>query len=295
MIPARDGSGYEPVRTAKARIEALNSNPATPGATPSPAAHSYERPVLGTPASSIQQPKATTPTSQSRATFRPSIDQDGEHTPEKSKDRAPLLGKNRRNSIRPTSIHDFPFVDHTGEGAPVAFDRPQMGLEGGMPASGRARSNSAMASIHPAESSRDAFRTSMQGSPAIESPEPNLSQFISNKGRPLSFYDLKEQAKKTKAESIANSARPSFNGRSSWRSTWDRDTAFSYGDMAAMAASKYYASPSDGEKPYGRDRESELLALRLPWTMWMNSDVKNHFVGKCSPIVTSRPRLINLL
>lgn len=276
---SRDGSGYEPVRNAKARLEALNSNPATPGGTPSPSAHPYDRPALGIPAPSIQQPKATTPTSQ-KTSFRPSIDQEGETTPEKkSQDRAPLLGNKRRGSIRPTSIQDFSFADYTDQGTSSAFDRQQMGLEGGMPMPGRARSNSAMASVHPAESSRDAFRTSIQGSPAIESPEPNLSQFISNKGRPLSFYDLKEQAKKTKAESIANSARPSYHGRSSWRSTWDKETAYSYGDMAAMAASRYYAPPSDGEKPYVRDRESELLALRLPWTMWMNSDVKNHFVA----------------
>ncbi|KAF2139037.1 uncharacterized protein K452DRAFT_233277 [Aplosporella prunicola CBS 121167] len=31
--------------------------------------------------------------------------------------------------------------------------------------------------------------------------------------------------------------------------------------------------------PNRRSREPELLPMRLPWTMWMNSEIKNHFVA----------------
>lgn len=286
MNPSKEGHIYETGRIGKTRVDALTFQPPTPSTTSVTATSAYERPPLGIPSSSTQS-KATTPGLQSRASFQAPYDQERDpFTEKRSQDnKAPLVGSNkRRTTCPPASIRDFSYSEYAGDdserdiqGTISSIERPalQGSFEGEV--AGRARSNSALTSHH-LEVNRDAWRTLTHGSTYVESsPEPNLSSFINQKGRALSFYDMKEQAKRVRAESIANSGRPTVQPRNSWRSTAD---TYTYGDVAE--AGRQYGAGDYGQRPPPRDRESELLALRLPWTMWMNSDIKNHFVGRCS-------------
>ncbi|OJD35153.1 mip family channel protein [Diplodia corticola] len=276
---SRDGSGYEPFRPSRGRFDGMSPLAGIPAA-PSPGGHAIERPTLGTPTPSSQQPKATTPGSQSRASFQTSYEHERDPSMDRrSQDRSSLLGNKRRSNVGPGSIKDYPFPDYSAdverEPMPGPSTLERSGTQTNFDANtmGRARSNSAFTSTLAAEAHRDTWRS--RGS---TSPEPNMSAFVSPNGRPLSIFDLKEQAKKAKAESIVNGVKPSAPPRDSWRSTYNT-AAYNYGDMADYAAARYFnaAAAGDGTRP--RDRDSELLAIRLPWTMWMNSDFKNHFVA----------------
>ncbi|KAL1634843.1 hypothetical protein SLS58_010526 [Diplodia intermedia] len=241
-----------------------------------------ERPTLGTPSPSILPPKTSTPVSLSRTSFQaPPYEHERDTSMDRrSQDRSSLLGNKRRSNVGPGSMKDYPFPDYTTDAereptaGPSTLERSGTQTNYDNNAIGRARSNSAFTSTHAAEAHRDTWRS--RGS---TSPEPSLSAFVAPNGRPLSIFDLKEQAKKAKAESIVNGVRPSPAPKDSWRSTYNTAT-YNYGDMADYAAARYFnaaAGGDDGNRP--RDRDSELLALRLPWTMWMNSDFKNHFVA----------------
>lgn len=178
-------------------------------------------------------------------------------------------------------MKDYPFPEYGTEAEREPVPNPSMMERSNTQTNfdgntiGRTRSNSAYTSTLAAETHRDTWRSRRSAS-----PEPNLSAFVGANGRPLSIYDMKEQAKKAKAESIVNGVRPSAPPES-WRSTYN--TAYNYGDMADYAAARYLNAAASGDGTRARDRDSELLALRLPWTMWMNSDFKNHFVGKQWP------------
>ncbi|KAB2580253.1 Major intrinsic protein [Lasiodiplodia theobromae] len=260
----------------------MNPHSGIPAAS-SPGGHAIERPSLGTPSPSIQTPppKATTPGSQSRASFQTSYEQERDPSADRrSQDRSSLLGNKRRSNVSgmgPGSMKDYPFPEYGTEAEREPVPNPSMMERSNTQTNfdgntiGRTRSNSAYTSTLAAETHRDTWRSRRS-----VSPEPNLSAFVGANGRPLSIYDMKEQAKKAKAESIVNGVRPSAPPES-WRSTYN--TAYNYGDMADYAAARYLNAAASGDSTRARDRDSELLALRLPWTMWMNSDFKNHFVA----------------
>lgn len=104
------------------------------------------------------------------------------------------------------------------------------------------------------------------------SPAP--SQFLGSRGRPLSFYDMKAQQKHGRP------APQPVNLRHSWRSG---EMPYNYADI--IGDNRYgYAPPRLGRRqtqfaPGGPAPDSTNIYLGLPWTMWMNSEVKNMFVA----------------
>lgn len=104
---------------------------------------------------------------------------------------------------------------------------------------------------------------------------PAKSQFLGHRGRPMSFYDMKEQQRQ---------ARPGpapLGIRNSWRNSGEMP--YNYADI--IGDNRFgYAPPRLGRRPtqQGLDGPTPAPAdiyLGLPWTMWMNSEVKNMFVA----------------
>jgi hypothetical protein len=104
----------------------------------------------------------------------------------------------------------------------------------------------------------------------FEDSAPSQSQFLAARGRPMSFYDMKEQAKQAKQAKQNNSTRQS------WRSG---DMPYSYADI--IGDNRFnYEPPSMGRKQeVSKSKEPEISPMRLPWMMWIHSDAKNHFVA----------------
>lgn len=106
------------------------------------------------------------------------------------------------------------------------------------------------------------------------SPAP--SQFVGSRQRPLSFYDMKEQQKQ------ARPGGPGLPQRNSWRGSGEMP--YNYADI--IGSNQYgYAPPKLGcrRQPQASDGlpppPPTDIYLGLPWTMWMNSEVKNMFVA----------------
>ncbi|ETS73517.1 hypothetical protein PFICI_14463 [Pestalotiopsis fici W106-1] len=100
---------------------------------------------------------------------------------------------------------------------------------------------------------------------------PSANQFLAARGRPMSFYDMKEQNKQAKLGAIGGN-----NNRASWRSG---DMPFNYADIIGDNRHSY-VPPNMGRHVNRPNREADnFLPTRLPWTMWMNSEAKNHFVA----------------
>jgi hypothetical protein len=106
------------------------------------------------------------------------------------------------------------------------------------------------------------------------SPAP--SQFLGNRQRPLSFYDMKEQQKQ------ARPGGPTQSQRNSWRGSGEMP--YNYADIIGDNRLGY-APPKLGRRTRTQPREAASppvtsdIYLGLPWTMWMNSEVKNMFVA----------------
>jgi hypothetical protein len=98
---------------------------------------------------------------------------------------------------------------------------------------------------------------------------PAQSQFLSVRGRPMSFYDMKEQSRQAKQAAMAGN-------RHSWRSG---EMPYNYADI--IGDNRFsYAPPNMGRQQMKKDNERENLSpMRLPWTMWMHSEAKNLFVA----------------
>jgi hypothetical protein len=104
------------------------------------------------------------------------------------------------------------------------------------------------------------------------SPAP--SQLLGNRKRPLSFYDMKEQQKQGRPG-------PMPSQRNSWRGSGEMP--YNYADIIG-ANRGGYAPPKMGRTRTGRGAPPlgpapTDIYLGLPWTMWMNSEVKNMFVA----------------
>jgi hypothetical protein len=105
------------------------------------------------------------------------------------------------------------------------------------------------------------------------SPVPSSSQFLAARGRPLSFYDMKEQQKQT--------GRPGPTPlplRNSWRASGEMP--YTYADIIGDGSG--YAPPRLGRKQTQRYQSAPAptaIFAGLPWTMWMNSEFKNLFVA----------------
>jgi hypothetical protein len=105
------------------------------------------------------------------------------------------------------------------------------------------------------------------------SPAP--SQFVAQRGRPLSFYDMKEHQKQNRPRALP------LNLRNSWRRS--AEMPYSYADI--IGDNRHgYAPPQLGRRqtqlaPGGPTPDATNIYLGLPWTMWMNSEVKNMFVA----------------
>jgi hypothetical protein len=106
------------------------------------------------------------------------------------------------------------------------------------------------------------------------SPAP--SQFFGNRQRPLSFYDMKEQQKQTRP------GGPMSPQRNSWRGSGEMP--YNYADIIGDNRLGY-APPKLGRRTRTQPCQTAPAAppsdiyLGLPWTMWMNSEVKNMFVA----------------
>jgi hypothetical protein len=105
---------------------------------------------------------------------------------------------------------------------------------------------------------------------------PGPPQFLANRQRPLSFYDMKEQQKQ------ARPGGPMSSQRNSWRGSGEMP--YNYADI--IGANRLgYAPPKLGcqTRRHAGDGATPPAAadiyLGLPWTMWMNSEVKNMFVA----------------
>lgn len=110
---------------------------------------------------------------------------------------------------------------------------------------------------------------------------PSPMQFLSQRGRPMSFYDMKEQTKQAKMTALGGK-------RFSWRSG---EMPFNYADAIgdnrynymppAMGNDQLHSNPSNNSAPQD-PKEPHISPMRLPWTMWMNSEAKNLFVAALS-------------
>lgn len=104
-----------------------------------------------------------------------------------------------------------------------------------------------------------------------QSPAP--SQFLGTRGRPLSFYDMKEQQKQTRPGVTPKSLR------NSWRASVEMP--YNYADIIGDNRGGY-APPRLGRQQTQRNPpipDASNIYLGLPWTMWMNSEFKNLFVA----------------
>jgi aquaporin related protein len=105
---------------------------------------------------------------------------------------------------------------------------------------------------------------------------PGPSQFLANRQRPLSFYDMKEQQKQARPGGAMASQRNSWRGSG--------EMPYNYADIIGANRSGY-APPKLGRETHRQAGDSAPppaateLYLGLPWTMWMNSEVKNMFVA----------------
>ncbi|KAH9907908.1 aquaporin-like protein [Xylariomycetidae sp. FL2044] len=117
--------------------------------------------------------------------------------------------------------------------------------------------------------------------PSQASPSPQ--QFLANRGRPMSFYDMKEQREQKRPPPLGSQKN------SAWRQSWrSNEMPYNYADM--IGGNRYnYAPPRMGMNAAAPGRggpgggpegaPQEAIPLRLPWTMWMNSEAKNLFVA----------------
>lgn len=107
---------------------------------------------------------------------------------------------------------------------------------------------------------------------------PSANQFLAARGRPMSFYDMKEQTRQAKL----GGALQAQHKRTSWRSG---EMPFNYADIIGDNRNSY-VPPNMGAHRGGRNQPSNnhenYFPTRLPWTMWMNSEAKNHFVAALS-------------
>lgn len=118
------------------------------------------------------------------------------------------------------------------------------------------------------------MRTGTQYDPFIDPPLAKYLSRLNHNGQPLSFYDMKEREKREKAASMsANDSPRSKQGRDSWRDS--RWMPLGHKDEGG-----------DSPPPPPRYKEKDdLLPMRLPWTMWMNTNCKNHFVASLGEFV----------
>lgn len=117
--------------------------------------------------------------------------------------------------------------------------------------------------------------TDRDGATSYFDNSPAPSQFLGSRGRPLSFYDMKEQQKQTRPKPAP------LNLRNSWRASGEMP--YNYADIIGDNRSSY-APPRLGQMPprssqRGPPPAATDIYLGLPWTMWMNSEVKNMFVA----------------
>ncbi|KAI1849616.1 hypothetical protein JX265_007955 [Neoarthrinium moseri] len=115
----------------------------------------------------------------------------------------------------------------------------------------------------------DSDETDREPSGSYFDNAPQQQQFLANRGRPLSFYDMKEQTKMAK-QSAMNPHRHS------WRSG---EMPYNYADI--IGDNRFnYAPPNMGrQQPRTNPKVEDFSQMRLPWTMWMHSEVKNLFVA----------------
>lgn len=101
--------------------------------------------------------------------------------------------------------------------------------------------------------------------------QPPPEHYLCNRGRPISFYDIRE-AREQRGSSGKGSQRQSCAS--------NNDYPHTYAGMSGV--DQYQHSLPSIAQQLRRARlasEKETVPLRLPWTLWMNSTAKNHFVA----------------
>jgi hypothetical protein len=84
----------------------------------------------------------------------------------------------------------------------------------------------------------------------------------------MSFCDMKEQTRQAKMAALGGN-------RFSWRSI---DMPFNYADIIGDNCNSY-VPPNMGREPLHKKHSHGMSPMRLPWTMWMNSETKNLLVA----------------
>ncbi|KAI0025124.1 aquaporin-like protein [Xylariomycetidae sp. FL0641] len=281
MMPYRENAAYEPLRNNDGSVPLRRSN-GTPTLAQDAGQPPLDRASLGTPAPGLGIQR---PPNQYAHSFDSGSDQQrsAEQPPLPPLDRRSVESKPtpmnlKRSSVpppRPGSVMTRRFSEEAAE-ADTLRNYDSAGLR--------------------EHSSNPYFEPS--GSPAPPAG-PAPGQFLQNRGRPLSFYDMKEQQQQNRQRAGSSlGVRPQLmNNRISWRSG---DMPYNYADM--IGGNRYnYAPPRMGSRDelsgigsgsnggrgrgrgptrtYANDNTGGEIALRLPWTMWMNSNAKNLFVA----------------
>lgn len=246
----RDNSGYEQLRHADnpsltpASIRKVKSHQSQLQVPRQDAMQTpLDRPALGTPSNNKQA--NNTPTSGTRTTLyspsfedreamtRASMEAPAAKTPMGKK---PVPTTRRTNSMNTTNTQQTQLT-------------PQIGAE-----------------------DSDGTDRDQGGSYFDPAPAPTPSQFLSVRGRPMSFYDMKEQSRQAKQASGLN------GNRNSWRSG---EMPYNYADI--IGDNRFsYAPPTMGRqqgKKGEKTSDDNFSPMRLPWTMWMHSEAKNLFVA----------------
>lgn len=230
----RDNSGYEQLRHADVPVSTPKPIRKVKSHNSDAMQAPHDRNTLGTPSGSKVN---NTPTTNRTTLYSPSFE-DREALARASLDaktpigRKPVIAK-RTNSMNTTNTQHTQLTPHIGADDSDG-DREQ------------------------------------QGSYFDPAPAPAPNQFLAARGRPMSFYDMKEQSRQAKQAGA-------MGNRSSWRSG---EMPYNYADI--IGDNRFsYNPPNMGRQKgkKGKDADETISPMRLPWTMWMHSEAKNMFVA----------------
>ncbi|KAJ9645825.1 Aquaporin-1 [Coniosporium tulheliwenetii] len=107
--------------------------------------------------------------------------------------------------------------------------------------------------------------------------QPPPAQYLRNRGRPMSFYDIREARE-----------QHGSSGKGSQRQSWASNNDYPHSYAGMSGADQYQYNPPSRAQQLQQTRlasDKETIPLRLPWTLWMNSTAKNHFVAAVGEFV----------
>ncbi|KAI9702660.1 MAG: hypothetical protein M1820_006166 [Bogoriella megaspora] len=172
------------------------------------------------------------------------------HGDDRSESDVPLNRANRQSSIKRTS-------------APIPPEKARVSNE--FSPTGMKRYGDPKMSEAPSSRARSKSRSGSAPQNPVQPPQ----------GGGISFYDAKEQQRSTRSHSAQ---RPSSAQHDPF------ETPATHG-VNRNFTGPYWASPTKGPIPAKKHWQTEDMTMRLPWTLWMNSTAKNHFVASLGEFV----------